>query len=284
MTDILLASLKLAVVVLIFAIGLGSTLADLLYLWRRPALLARSLFAMVVLVPAVAVLLVSLLPLTAGVKAALLVLAVSAGAPLLPRKLGAVGGGGGYVFSLVVTSSLLAIVLVPAWIGLVGRHLGVETELDPVVVAGVIAKSFLLPLALGFCLRIAIPTRADRWADRLMAAAGVVLSVAALTLLVLHWDIFTGVHWQGYAALGALLVAALAIGHALGGPEPADRTALAIACATRHVGLAVLVASAFPGPKTTVLIGSYIVASAIVTIPYLRSRKARAATRATPSS
>lgn len=138
MTETLLIALKLAVVVLIFAIGIGSTPADLSYLWRRPALLARSLFAMVVLVPAAALLMVALLPLTVGVKAALLVLAVSAGAPLLPRKLGAVGGKG-YMFSLVVTSSLLAIVLVPAWIALVGRQFGVEVELDPLVVGGVLA-------------------------------------------------------------------------------------------------------------------------------------------------
>lgn len=275
MTETLLIALKLAVVVLIFAIGIGSTPADLGYLWRRPALLARSLFAMVVLVPAAALLMVALLPLTVGVKAALLVLAVSAGAPLLPRKLGAVGKG--YMFSLVVTSSLLAIVLVPAWIALVGRQFGVEVELDPLVVGGVLAKSFLLPLGAGFVLRFAIPARADRVADRLMLGAGLVLSVAALVLLVLQWDVFTAIRWQGFAALTALLAIALAIGHALGGPEPADRTGLAIACATRHVGVAVLVASAFPGPRTMVLIGAYLVSSALVTIPYRHWRRARAA-------
>lgn len=266
MTEALLIALELAVVVLIFAIGLGSTPADLGYLWRRPALLARSLLAMVVLVPAAALLMVALLPLSTGVKAALLVLAVSAGAPLLPRKLGAVGASG-YVFSLVVTSSLLAIVLVPAWAALVGRHLGVEIELDPLTVAGVLAKSFLLPLAAGFVLRFAILARADRAAARLMVGAGVVLTIAALALLALHWDLLATVRWQGFAALTALLAIALAIGHALGGPEPADRTALAIACATRHVGIAVLVASAFPGPRTMVLIGAYLVSSAIVTLP-----------------
>lgn len=282
MTYILLVSLKLAVGVLIFAIGLGSTPADLGYLWRRPALLARSLFAMVVLVPAAALLLAAMLPIATGVKAALLVLAVSAGAPLLPRKLGEVSGNG-YVFSLVVTSSLLAIVLVPTWIALVGRHVGVETELDALDVAALLAKSFLLPLAIGFGLRFALPARADRIAERLMIGAGLVLAAAALALLALHWDIFTAVRWQGFAALCLLLVIALAIGHALGGPEPADRTALAIACATRHVGVAVLVASAFPGPRTMVLIGTYLIASALVTVPYLRWRKARAArVRAAP--
>ncbi|MCO5123454.1 MAG: hypothetical protein M9915_06900 [Rhizobacter sp.] len=279
MTESLLIALKLAVVALIFAIGLSSTLADLSYLWRRPALLARSLFAMVVLVPVAALLLVALLPLTDAVKAALLVLAVSAGAPLLPRKLGKVVSNG-YVFSLVVTSSLLAIVLVPAWIALVGRRLGVEIELDPFVVAGVLAKSFLLPLAVGFVLRMAIPSWADRIARRLIAVATLVLAVAALALLALQWDVFISLRWQGYAALCAMLTIALVIGHVLGGPEPADRTALAIVCATRHVGIAVLVASAFPGPQTTVLIGAYLLSSAIVTMPYLRWRRMQAAREA----
>jgi BASS family bile acid:Na+ symporter len=46
-------------------------------------------------------------------------------------------------------------------------------------------------------------------------------------------------------AVGTLI---FAIGHALGGPNPGHRTALAIACATRHIGIAVLVATSFPGP------------------------------------
>ena len=114
MTFALLVTLKLAVVLLIFAIGLGATLQDLTYLWRRPGLMARSLLAMYVIVPAIAF---------AMVKAStsrrpcggLLVLAVSAGAPLLPRKLSSFGDDA-FVFSLTVTSSLLAVVLVPTWV------------------------------------------------------------------------------------------------------------------------------------------------------------------------
>jgi bile acid:Na+ symporter, BASS family len=57
------------------------------YLWRRPGLLLRSLLAMYVLVPLAALILVKALTLPPGVEIGLLVLAVSAGAPLLPRKL-----------------------------------------------------------------------------------------------------------------------------------------------------------------------------------------------------
>lgn len=273
MTTLLLIALKVAVGVLILAIGLGSTFADLLYIWRRPALLLRSLLAMYVLVPLAAVLLVSLLPLSTAVKAALLVLAVSAGAPLLPRKLGALGSDA-YVFSLVVLSSLLAIVLVPAWLALAGNAFGVAAELEPSAVASVIAKSFLLPLLVGLVLRKLFPALAERFADRLMAAAGLVLAGSALILLATHWQVFMEMQNIGMLSLVLLLLAALAIGHAMGGPAADDRTALAIACATRHVGLAVLVASSFPGPKTTVLIAAYIVASAAVSIPYLKWRRA----------
>ena len=74
------------------------------YLWRRPRQLARSLVAMYVAVPVVILLLTKLLPMTQQVRTAVLVLAISAGAPLLPRKLMKLGREG-YVFSLVVTSS-----------------------------------------------------------------------------------------------------------------------------------------------------------------------------------
>jgi len=80
-TEGLLVALKVSVALLILGIGLGSTFADLLYIWRRPGLLLRSLLAMYVLVPLAAVVLVSVLPVNPAVKAALLVLAVSAGAP-----------------------------------------------------------------------------------------------------------------------------------------------------------------------------------------------------------
>ena len=63
---------------------------------------------------------------------------------------------------------------------------------------------------------------------------------------------------------------------ALGGPDADDRTALALACSTRHIGIAVLVASAFPGMRTIVMIAAYTVASAGVSIPYLVWRRRKA--------
>ncbi|MFO1069957.1 MAG: hypothetical protein U1E14_15675, partial [Geminicoccaceae bacterium] len=87
MTAFLLVVVKLCVSGLVFAVGLGATPADLASLTRRPGLLLRSLLAMYVAVPLLALAAAWMLPLPPGVKVALLVLAISAGAPLLPRKL-----------------------------------------------------------------------------------------------------------------------------------------------------------------------------------------------------
>jgi hypothetical protein len=39
--------------------------------------------------------------------------------------------------------------------------------------------------------------------------------------------------------------------------DPDERTALAIACVTRHVGVAVVVATSFRGPRTAVMLAAY---------------------------
>lgn len=271
MTEALLLALKICVALLILAIGLSSTWQDLSYLWRRPGLLLRSLLAMYVGVPLAAVVLALLLPLGEGARAALLVLAASAGAPLLPRRLRGLGNEA-YTFSLVATSSLLAIALVPAWVALMARHLGVRADVDLPLVATLIAKAFLLPLALGMGLRALWPQAMARAGAKLLDAVTLLVVVCALLLVATHWEVFRAMLGWGMAALVLLMLIALAIGHALGGPHPDDRTSLAVACATRHFGVALLVATAFPGPRTATLIAAYLLATTAVTLPYLRWR------------
>ena len=91
MTPLLLWLIKVAIAAMILAIGMGSTFSDVTYLWREPGLLVRSLLAIYVAVPLATLLIATIIPMAPAVKAALLVLAVSAGAPLLPRKLGGIG-------------------------------------------------------------------------------------------------------------------------------------------------------------------------------------------------
>lgn len=274
MTELLLTGLKTAVGLMIFAIGLSARLADLGLILRRPGLVLRSLVAMYVLVPLAAVVLVKLLPIPITAKIALLVLAVSAGAPLLPRRL-ATFGSRGYVFGLVVASSLASIVLVPLTIGVLTRTFAAQIEIAPWTAALVIGKSFLAPLALGMAVGAVLRRHSERLAHGLTAVAGLLLVVCAVLLLVHDFGLLLEARWSGFGALVLLMVIALGIGQAMGGPDPDDRTALAVACATRHLGIAVLVATSFPGPRVVLLISAYIVISVAVSVPYLAWRKRR---------
>ena len=60
------------------------------------------------------------------------------------------------------------------------------------------------------------------------------------------------------------------IGHLLGGPNHSDRISLAIACASRHIGLALLIAANARGQHALALVVAYLLASAVVSIPYVR--------------
>jgi bile acid:Na+ symporter, BASS family len=179
MTAAPLILIKVAVAGIILAIGMGSTLKDVTYLWRRPGLLLRSVLAMYVLVPLAALALVKVLTLTPAVEIGLLVLAVSAGAPMLPRRLVNIGDGA-YIFSLVVTSSLLAILLVPVWLAVLGAQFDDPVSLRPDRVALVLARPFLLPLAFGLLIRRLFPATVERVRDPLLVIAEVVLTACAL--------------------------------------------------------------------------------------------------------
>lgn len=274
--QILLVLIKVAVVALIVAIGMRSTKEQALFLLKRPSLLWRSVLAMYGLVPLAVFILVKLLPLKPGTEAALLVLAVSAGAPLLPRKL-RIEGDDGYIVSLVLVSSVLAVVLVPLWVVLLDAQFGIASEIRLATVALLLTKAFLAPLLAGMLIRAFAPKLASRMADPMLGAGGAVLVVSALLVIALNVRLLADVRLSGLAALAAVMVLALAIGHAMGGPDPRHRTALAVSCATRHVGIALLVATALPGAVTLTLVMAYLLTATAVTVPYLlwRRRSAR---------
>ncbi|WP_125482873.1 bile acid:sodium symporter family protein [Caballeronia choica] len=272
MTEALMILLKVSIVVLIACVGAGTSPSELTYLWRRPALLLRSLAAMYLLVPLVAFGLVLIMPIERGVKAAMLVLAVSAGAPLLPRRLKKLKSQP-YIFSLLITSSLVAIVAVPLWVALLGAYFDVRVDLPVSAVVSDIAKTILLPIMIGMALRLILPAWSERLSDRLIKIAGIVLAASGIILLVVHREHLVGLSWQGVLALVGLMVFALFIGQLLGGPNPSDRTALAIACATRHVGIALIVATEFDGVRTAVLVVAYFVTAFIVSSLYLTWRR-----------
>jgi bile acid:Na+ symporter, BASS family len=72
------------------------------------------------------------------------------------------------------------------------------------------------------------------------------------------------------AATVIFVVAGLAIGHVMGGPDAGDSRALALATAYRHPALAASIAAAnFPGERFGGAIVLYLIVGLIVGLPYI---------------
>jgi len=252
-----LVKLAITASVLLMAISLGmrATLADATSLIRNlfqpPRGLLRSLIAMNVVVPVVAVIVAKAFDLHQAVKVALLAMAVSPIPPILPGKQLKFGGRPAYIFGLLVAISLAAILLVPLDVDILGRIFGREAHLGFTQVALLIGKSVFLPLLLGLTVAHFSPTIVGRLAPVLSRIGNVLLVAGLLPLLVSVWPAVRTLVGNGtLIAIAAVVGTAIATGHLIGGPNPHDRAALGIFSAMRHPGVALAIATTnFPENK-----------------------------------
>jgi len=154
---------------------------------------------------------------------------------------------------------------------------GTQVHFGPLPVAKAIVLAILLPLAAGMALHHALQGSSPRFARSIGMVGTILLLVAILPLLVVAWRALQVVIGNGaLLALALFVLAGLAAGHTLGGPNQSDRTALALATASRHPGLAIAIAGAnFPAQVKlvagTVII--YLLLSQLLFIPYKRWRR-----------
>ena len=98
----------------------------------------------------------------------------------------------------------------------------------------------------------------------------VLIAVLAILAIVGFWGALLNAGPRVAIAACLTTICAIAAGHALGGPDSATRTAVAISSSARNPGLALLVVAVNGAPigvKITVL--SYIVVSALTILPYV---------------
>ena len=276
-------ALQISIVSTVFGFGLKASGRDILYLIRRPGLFARSLLAVLVIMPLVALALAWMFDFPPAVEVILVALAISPVPPLLPMKETKAGGDISYGLGLMAVLAVVSIVAVPATLSLFGQILGRPLTMAPGAIAGVMIKSILMPLAAGMIARVLLPRMAERLSSAVMMIVKVLLPVAALALLAGALSAIWALIGGGAAiALVIFTLAGLVIGHVLGGPEPGHSTVLALSTACRHPALAFAIASTnFPDQPFGALILLYVIVGAIVGIPYLLWTRRQVAAPAT---
>jgi bile acid:Na+ symporter, BASS family len=270
------AAFPVSIGLIVFALGLRCMPEDATSLLRDRRLLFRSLLAMNLVQPLVALLLVVTTQVHAAVKIALFALAVSPVPPILPDKQLKAGGRQSYVYGELVASSVLAIVLVPLTLLLLEVVSGRDVPPAPATVARIVSVSVLVPLVLGMLGRRWWPAFAARASHLTSVTGNVVLVAAALVASMALWPSVSSLIGNGTLLVClAFALIGLAAGHLLGGPDPDDQTVLALSTAARHPGVAIAIGSAaFPDQKAvTAAVVLYLFASAVVSAPYIAWRK-----------
>lgn len=255
---------------LVFSIGLDATMDDVLYMFRRPLDLLKAVTAVNIVVPVVALLLTQLLPLSPVAKAGIVLMAAAPVPPLVPGNQLKAGARKAYAYGVYVALITLAIVIVPITVSVLSATYGSYVTIGVRAVAGDILMTVLIPLFLGVALRANFPRLATRAGPWIGKAAMLLLIVALAPVLVATGPAMVALVGNGTLLAIVLMVAtALAAGHLLGGPDLEDRAALAVTAATRHPGLAIMIAGANSDDKRiTAAILAVTLVGLIVMAPY----------------
>jgi len=273
--NILLAFTSLTIFTLMLTIGVNQSLEQLTSVWRQRAVLLRALLAVLVLVPTVVIALLLVFDLSPEVATGLALLAAAPGAPLTTKRSKMVAADIDYITSLQLTLALLAIVVTPLILSAFYAVFALTTErVSPLDVAWQIALVTFLPVIVGLTLQ--------RFAPKLVAVIGKPLNVLANVLFLLLMIALIVVlaiapelrsklllGWSAIAAILIIAVAAVTIGHLLGGPRPDQRAGLAVASLARNIGLALFIAGLSDGEGAIMpTLLAYILLGTAVAVPY----------------
>src|SRR5918993_777174 len=161
-THIVMLAFQVSILSTVFGFGLKATQGDLLYVIRHPWLLTRSITAMLLVMPLLAVAAVHLLDLRQTTAVVLVALAISPVPPLLPQRQAKGGGERSYGLGLMAWCALLAIGIVPLWLTVLGWIFDHQFEVSVAHIAKVLIVAAVAPLLAGIAVRAALPTFADR--------------------------------------------------------------------------------------------------------------------------
>lgn len=243
MKELVALAVQISLHLIVLSIGLQARWSDLTYAFKHPRRLLRAFIAVNLVVPLVAYGLCRLLPMDPMTEAGLVLMAVSPLAPFAPGKMLKAGADRPFVDGLYLTLLIAAVVIVPATLAILSAISERTAFISITDVALFVAKSVLIPMVIGLTVSSLWPALAQKLAPIARVSGYVLLLPIALIILVKSGSEMAGVIGDGtMVVITATVLAGIAAGHLLGGRVPSHRVALAQAAATRHPGIAGLIA------------------------------------------
>jgi predicted Na+-dependent transporter len=240
---------------------------------RSPAALIRGLLGVLVVVPVIGIAASFAFGLSLPEKVGITLMAIAPGAPLALRRALSSGADAGFAPTLQIAVAILAVPAVPLWVFIGNLILGTQGFADVVAVTRQVCFAQLLPLALGAVVRRVSPVRGPRLGLMVGRAGAILLILAIIGQIVdLHYVILSA-RLRPVAVAAVTTVAALMLGRLLGGGSDEVRHSMAIACAMRNIGLALLIATSNRTPPIVeIVIVSYAITAILIVSAYISLR------------
>jgi BASS family bile acid:Na+ symporter len=270
----------------LLAVGLQTRFADLGAVFRRPRMLLRALLVIDVIVPLLAILLVKAVPAEPQNAGVILLFAICPGVALLPFMVGKKGGRVPTAVGLLLVLTALAPITVPLWIAILNQVFTARFQVDTGHLVAKLVPTLLLPLALGMAVRQLAPRIGDRlarWVNWFVIAA---IVVAVVVLLAVGGRLLLQIRPLGALGLLVVIEAGMFLGHWAGGPDLADRRAVAMASVLGNPALVMLIVKeSYPEVQVAALVGAYVILRVVLMLPYNLwvKRKGRSERPAVPS-
>jgi BASS family bile acid:Na+ symporter len=252
---------------MMIAIGLSVTFTEVLGVARNWRLLIRAAAANYLGIPAAALGLLLLFNAQPLAAAGLLVVAVCPGAPYGPPftslAKGNVVAAVGLMVILAGSSALVAPLLLQFLLPMMADNQPLQINAGKIVTTLLLAQ--LLPLCIGLAVRQCRP----QLADKLKKPANLLTTFLNLIMLglilVVQFDMLTGIPLRAFGGMFLLLAATLAIGWLLGESGADNRKTLAVTSAVRNAGVGlVIVSGSFPGTPAVTAATAYALVQTIV--------------------
>ena len=275
--------LTVSLALLVMSVGMASARGELAYVLRRPALLVRGIVAVNIIPLIVAVVIVSIFPISRAAAAGLLVMALSPVPPLVPGKMMKFGGHSDYAYGLYTAMALFAIITVPLLGSLTAGYYESAADFPVSVVATNVFIGVIVPLVIGLALgRRFAPEFSHRYAPLIQKVSLVLVIAAFLPILATSWPMMVHLIGDGTVIAFACFVAAIVTaGHLLGTGDVGDRATLAFAAAVRHPGIALaLVGANHADKKVSAAVLLLLLVGLLVLFPYQMLIKRRLAAAA----
>lgn len=229
------------------SIGLKITPGDLLSSLRDRSLMIRSLVANFVIVPAMGLLLVSMVPMSTDAAVGLMLMAAMPGGLNAIQFTSKAPGALSYAATLLFVLSLLAVLVSPALAAWMLPWEKSDLVLPLGRVIGVLLAAVVLPLVAGFALHHWCGSLSERLAKPMALVGTVTFVVAVVLLMAWRKAAMSSLSGAEVAAMLGLIVASMVVGGLLGGPATDTRRILATATSMRNAALGLVIAlNSFP--------------------------------------